>query len=70
MTHLKGKCKCGHELHTINLNWIMFIVGVIIGACLLGKPWGMYAQMKHIKAGAPYYYKESMKARGSYEQGN
>ena len=72
MTHIQGKCKCGHELHTFKVNWLMLIIGVIIGACLIGKPWGRSIQLKAMQAEAPNYYKESLKQSakryGSYDE--
>ena len=72
MQHLQGKCKCGHVLNTIKVNWLMLIIGLIIGACLFGKPWGRSTQLKAMQTQAPNYYRENLKQPvnryGSYNE--
>lgn len=63
MSEQRGKCKCGHELITIKVNWLMLIVGAIIGTFLIGVPMGRTDALEKMGKAAPYYHKETAKVR-------
>lgn len=58
MSHMQGKCKCGHDLHVFKFNWLIFIAGLLAGIYIIGIPYGQYKQSKNYEAQAPNYYKD------------
>lgn len=65
MSEQRGKCKCGHELITIKVNWLMLIAGIIIGTYLIGVPMGRTDAVERMEKAAPYYNKETTKERAT-----
>jgi hypothetical protein len=64
MSEQRGKCKCGNELITIKVNWLIFIAGLLVGTYLIGVPIGRADAVERMEKAAPYYYKETNESEG------